>query len=338
MKSTSTKATILSIIVTIIFHPLVSVSQAGEVKANGITIAYESFGSPKNETILLISGTNAQLTMWPMEFCDGLVKRGYRVIRFDNRDIGLSTKFDSAGMPDWPGITKALQEKTPPPLPYTLDDMADDAVALLDSLGIKKAHVAGASMGGMIAQRIAYNHPEHTLSLASISAGGGDTTFPLIAKPDVINKIPQPPDPMDTAAYIKREMQTMTILAGPIYPPEPEKLAIYVKNNVKRSYYPDGFFRQGAVAMCGFYAGRQDKLKTIHVPAVVIHGSEDPVVAIEAGKNVADNIPGAKFELIKGMGHDLPSPLIDKLVDIIANNASRKNGSIKPAVANKKVK
>ena len=137
MKSTPAKITILSIIVTIIFHPLVSVSQAGDVKANGITIAYESFGSPKNETILLISGTNAQLTMWPMEFCDGLVKRGYRVIRFDNRDIGLSTKFDSAGMPDWPGITKALQEKTPPPLPYTLDDMADDAVALLDSLGIK---------------------------------------------------------------------------------------------------------------------------------------------------------------------------------------------------------
>jgi pimeloyl-ACP methyl ester carboxylesterase len=130
------------------------------VQANGITIAYESFGSKDSETILLIAGTNAQLSMWPVEFCNKLVKRGYRVICYDNRDIGLSTKFDKAGMPDWAAITKALQANKTPPLPYTLDEMATDAAALLNALGIKKAHIVGASMGGMIAQWVAYNYPE----------------------------------------------------------------------------------------------------------------------------------------------------------------------------------
>lgn len=301
----------------------ISAQQKGLAKANGITIAYESFGSNKDETMLLIAGTNAQLTKWPLEFCEGLVKHGFRVIRFDNRDIGLSTKFDSLGMPDWAAIGKALDEKTAPPLPYTLDDMADDAAALLRALKIKKAHVTGASMGGMIAQRLAYNHPENVLSLTSIMAGGGDTSFPLVAKPDVINTIPPPGEPNDTAGYIKREMKTMMVLAGPVYPPDSTGMEAFVKQNIRRSYYPEGFYRQGAVAMSGFYTQRSDKLKTIKVPTLVIHGTEDPLVAIEAGRNVAQNIPGAKFEIIQGMGHDLPAAIIDHLVDLIASNAAQ---------------
>jgi pimeloyl-ACP methyl ester carboxylesterase len=155
-----------------LFYSIRLSAQPGQTIANGITIAYESLGSQNDQAILLISGTNAQLTMWPIEFCNGLVKKGYRVIRFDNRDIGLSTKFDKAGLPDWTGIGKALKDKQSPPLPYTLDDMANDAVGLLDALQIKKAHIVGASMGAMIAQRVAYDHREHTLSLASIMAGG----------------------------------------------------------------------------------------------------------------------------------------------------------------------
>ncbi len=303
--------------------------QAGKVTANGITITYESFGANNRETILLIAGTNAQLTAWPVEFCNELVKRGYRVIRFDNRDIGLSTKLDTAGMPDWTAIGKALQEKTTPPLPYTLDDMADDAVSLLDALKIKKAHIVGASMGGMIAQRVAYNHPEHTLSLASIMAGGGNATFPLIAKPDIVNKIPPPGDPKDTAAFISREIKAWTILAGPVYMSDQQNLLSTVKAEVNRSYYPDGLMRQGAVSLAGFYTDRHAQLNTIKVPAVIIQGSEDPIVIADAAKDVATNIPGADFELINGMGHDLPKPLFGKIVDLIVRNALRGNKQLK---------
>ncbi|MCF8470741.1 MAG: alpha/beta fold hydrolase, partial [Parvibaculum sp.] len=145
-----------------------------QIKANGITLEYESFGPEDRETVLLIMGLGAQLTMWPVELCDELVARGYRVIRFDNRDVGLSTKFDEAGMPDMTEIFGALMAGKPATSPYSLDDMAADAVGLLDALGIGKAHIAGASMGGMIAQLVATNHPERTLSLVSIMSTTGN--------------------------------------------------------------------------------------------------------------------------------------------------------------------
>lgn len=299
------------------------IGQTRKVKANGIDIAYESFGPEGKETMLLISGTNRQLTMWPMEFCEKLVNRGYRVIRFDNRDVGLSTKFDKAGMPDWASISKALQEKSAPPLAYSLDDMADDAVALLKALGIEKAHIVGASMGGMIAQRVAYNHPEHTLSLTSIMAGGGNATFPLVARPDIVGKIPPPGNASDTAAYIERELQSEIILSGNTYRPDKVELLERVNADVARSYYPDGLMRQGAASLAGFYAGRQEHLKTIKVNAVIIHGDEDPLVPLEAGKDVATNISGSEFRIIKGMGHGMPEPFYDLIVDIIVRNARK---------------
>src|SRR5262249_53351501 len=145
----------------------------GQVKANGITIAYESFGPEDRETVLLIMGATAQLTAWDVELCEELVKRGYRVIRFDSRDVGLSTRFDDAGIPDFAAVVAAAEAGKPAPLPYTLYDMARDAVGLLDALGIKKAHIAGPSMGGMIGQIIAAEHPDRTLSLTSIMASSG---------------------------------------------------------------------------------------------------------------------------------------------------------------------
>jgi len=298
-------------------------TQTGQVRANGITIAYESFGPASNETILLISGTNAQLTMWPIDLCTQLVKRGYRVIRFDNRDVGLSTKLDKAGLPDWAGIIKALQEKTAPPLPYTLDDMAADAVGLLDALKIPKAHIVGASMGGMIAQRVAYNHPEHTLSLTSIMSGGGRPDFPVVAKPEVVGTIPPPGPPADTVAYINREIKSAIALAGTTYPLDSATVRKQVLAAVKRSYYPDGFGRQGAVSLAGFHAGRTDRLKTIRVPTLVIHGSADPLVTVDAGRDVAATIPGARFELIDGMGHGFPTPVLSRLAELLAANAAK---------------
>lgn len=301
-----------------------SIAQQGQVEANGITIAYESFGQKDNETILLISGTNAQLTMWPEDFCHKLADYGYRVIRFDNRDIGLSTKFNKAGMPDWAAITQAMQEKKTPPLPYTLDDMADDAVGLLDALGIEKAHIVGASMGAMIAQRVAYNHPEHTLSLASIAGGGGSAAFPMVAKPEDFNKLPQPGNPADTVEYIDREILVRKAISGSDNPLDEDKLLDEITTEIARSYYPEGIARQGAASMAGFYAGRQEQLKTIKVPTVVIHGSDDPLVVVDAGKDVAAHIPGAAFHLIEGMGHSVSDPAVsDTIVELIITNAAR---------------
>src|SRR5262249_53455369 len=151
----------------------------GRVKANGIMIAYESFGPEDREAVLLIMGASSQLTMWPVELCEELVRRGYRVIRYDNRDVGLSTKFDSAGTPDFAAVVAAAQAGKPAPLPYTLYDMAKDAVSLLDALGIRKAHIAGPSMGGMIGQIIAADYSDRVLSLTSIMASSGKPGLPL---------------------------------------------------------------------------------------------------------------------------------------------------------------
>jgi pimeloyl-ACP methyl ester carboxylesterase len=298
--------------------------QPGIAQVNGINIAYHSYGTKNKEVFLLISGTNAQLTMWPKIFCDNLVNKGYRVIVFDNRDIGLSTKFDEAGMPDWNAITKALETGEKPPLAYSLDDMAKDAVVLLDVLGIQKAHIVGASMGGMIAQRVAYYYPDHALSLTSIMAGGGKPTFPLVAKVDLVSSIPAPGPADDTAAYVQRELQSMKILAGKKYPVNEKKALALIRANIKRSYHPDGLVRQGAASVAGFYAGRTADLKTIKIPTLVIHGTEDPLVIIDAGKDIAATVPGARFESIEGMGHDLPEPLLEKLSELIMINAKRK--------------
>ncbi len=297
--------------------------EKGKVNVGNVTIAYESQGSHQAPAILLVAGTNMQLTAWPTDLCQRLVNQGYRVIRFDNRDVGLSTRFDQASLPDWAAIGKALAEQKTPPLPYTLDDMANDAVGLLAGLGIKKAHLVGISMGGMIAQRVAYNHPERTLSLTSIMAGGGKPTFPLVAKPELASQIPPPGAASDTTTYIKREVQSMKILAGLVYPVSESQALERVRQAVKRAYYPDGLHRQGAAALAGFFAGRQEKLKTISVPTLVIHGSEDPLVVVDAGRDVAASVPGAKFQLIDGMGHDLPEPLTERLTNLIIDNARK---------------
>ena len=323
MKIKARLAKIVPMVVLLFAVAEVSNAQPGVAQVNGIRIAYHSYGTKNKEVILMISGTNAQLTMWPVPLCNKLVKSGYRVIVFDNRDIGLSTKFDNAGLPDWTAITNALEQKQKPPLAYSLDDMAKDAVALLDALGIKKAHIVGASMGGMIAQRVAYYNPEHVLSLTSIMAGGGKATFPLVAKPDLVSKIPPAGPADDTATYLHRELQSMKILAGDKYPLSDVRATALIRSNIKRSFHPNGLVRQGAASLAAFYAGRSAELKTIKAPTLVIHGTEDPLVIIDAGKDVAATIPGARMEVIEGMGHDIPEPLYDKFAALIVSNAKR---------------
>jgi len=295
----------------------------GLANVNGITLAYERFGSPKNEAILLIAGTNSQLTAWPASLCHYLAQQGYQVIRFDNRDVGLSTKFTQAGLPDWAAIGRAMQTNKPPPLPYTLDDMADDAAGLLGALAIRKAHVVGASMGGMIAQRLTYNHPQRVLTLTSIMAGGGKAGFPLIAKPAALRGIPVPGPNVDTAAYIRREVKSLLAIGGMGYPIDSLSIQTAVEQDVRRSYYPDGLSRQGAASLVAFHAGRTRQLQTIRVPTLVIHGSEDPLVTLDAGRDVASNVPTAHFVLVEGMGHLISPSLTTKLADLILRNVRK---------------
>jgi len=297
--------------------------ERGQVQANGLTIAYESFGPADREAILMIMGNGAQLTAWPAELCEELVKRGYRVVIYDNRDVGLSTKFDKAGLPDPKEVIAARLAGKPSPLPYTLDDMAKDAVGLLDALSIKKAHVVGVSMGGMIAQLVAADHPEHTLSLTSIMSTSGKPGIPFPARPGAVAKMPPRAPDGDREAIIAGAVKTIQVMAGPVYPPDEKRVRDIVVRSLERSADRSGMARHNAVSALGLFEDRRAKLKTIKAPAVVVHGSEDPLMAVEGGKDTAANIPGAELRIIRGMGHDLPLPLVKTIADAITAAASR---------------
>lgn len=297
--------------------------QTGQVRANGINIAYESYGAAGSEAILLIAGTGMQLIDWPPEMCDALVKRGYRVIVYDNRDSGLSTKFEAAGKPDFAAVMLAAAEGKSAPLPYTLYDMAKDAVSLLDALKIKQAHIVGGSMGGMIAQIVATNYPERTLSLTSMMATDGKPGLPIIAKPERFAGVPPPGPAVDKQAYIERLVKAWQALGSPAYPTQESVLRKRITRAVLRSYCPACEERQGAASLYTGLEDRRQKLKNITVPTMVIHGAEDPIVPVEAGRDVAANIHGAELRIIPGMGHDLPLALIKNIADAIVTVASR---------------
>jgi pimeloyl-ACP methyl ester carboxylesterase len=293
----------------------------GRVKANGITIAYESFGPADRETILLIMGNGTQLTAWPAELLEELVRRGYRVVVYDNRDVGLSTKFDDAGVPDTKAVIEARLAGKPSPLPYTLDDMAKDAVGLLDALGVRKAHVVGVSMGGMIAQLVAADHPGHTLSLTSIMSTSGKPGIPFPADPEAVAKMPPPAPRGDKEAQIANAVKVIGVLAGPVYPPDEKRVRDLVVRSMKRSDDRGGMARHNALSALGLFEDRRPKLKTIKVPTVVVHGALDPLLSVEGGRDTAANIPGAELRIIPGMGHDLPIPLVKTIADAITSAA-----------------
>ena len=297
--------------------------QQGMARANGISIAYESFGPAEGETILMIGGAWMQLTDWPPELCQELAKRGYRVVIYDNRDVGLSTKFDAAGKPDFAAVVQAVMAGKPAPLPYTLYDMAKDAVGLLDALAIRKAHIVGMSMGGIIAQIVATNYPERTLSLTSMMATDGKPGLPIVAKPERMAKIP-PPGPDDNRkAYIARQVKILEAIESPDYATDEAAILAKVNRDVERSYCPACEARQSGASLYTGLEDRRAKLKTIQAPVVVVHGAEDPVVPLEAGRDVAANIPGAELRIIPGMGHQIPLALVGTFADAIAAAAAR---------------
>lgn len=299
---------------------------SGTVEANGIRLAYESYGPAEREAILLIGGTGNQLIDWPIELVEELVDRGYRVVRFDSRDVGLSTHLDSAGLPDWAAIVTAGQEGRPPPLAYTLEDMAQDAVALLDALDIPRAHIVGVSQGGMVAQLMAIHHPEYVLSLTSMMATSGNPTLPLPARPEVLAGVGTPPTGDDRNERIDFEVRSRLALGSPAYPTDEETIREQVARGFARAYDPAGVARHQAAALVASYQDRRTALQAVRVPTVVLHGAEDPLVAVQGGREVAESIPEAEFRLIPGMGHDVPVALVPVIADAITAAAARASG------------
>jgi pimeloyl-ACP methyl ester carboxylesterase len=291
-----------------------------KVNANGISIEVESYGALDAPTVLLIMGLGAQLTLWPIELVDALVARGFRVVRYDNRDIGLSTKFDSAGIPDMPSLMMALMGGKAPDIAYTLTDMANDAVAVLDALGIAQAHIVGASMGGMIAQLVAANHPARTRTLTSIMSTTGNRELPP-AKPDAMAALTGRPTTADVDAIVAFGVAAARIVGSPAYPAEESRLTARVRADFERSFSPAGFARQMAAIVAD--GDRRDRNAGITAPTLVIHGDADPLVPVEGGHDTAASIKGAELMIIPGMGHDLPVQLVEPIADAIAKVAAR---------------
>lgn len=291
-------------------------------KANGIELEYEATGPADGEPLLLIMGLGAQLTRWPSAFVDKLAARGLRVIRFDNRDIGLSSKFDAAGLPDFMAMFKALGEGRKPDVPYLLDDMAADAVGLLDALGIERAHIVGASLGGMLAQLVAADYPHRTLSLTSIMSTTGNRELPPASPQAMAVLNDRGPDPTaDLEGYLDHGIKGAVVVGSPGYPINEAETRERLRGDFHRSYSPAGFQRQYAAAASS--PDRRSKLATITAPTVVIHGAADPLVPLAGGHDTAASIPGAELIVIDGMGHDFPPPLFDAVAEGIMRAVDR---------------
>ncbi len=288
------------------------------IAANGIELFYEDKGNPEHEPILLVMGLGAQMTLWPDEFVDALVGKGYRVIRYDNRDIGLSEKMEGARAPKpvWQVIRKRIG--FPARVPYTLKDMADDGAGLLEALDIEKAHVVGASMGGMIAQLMAVHHGDKLTSLTSIMSTTGNPKLPQAEK-HAIDALVAPLASLDEEVVVAHGLNIARNIGSPGYPPDPERARERVLRGVRRSVYPPGLPRQLAAIIDD--GDRRARLSRITTPTLVLHGEDDPLVKLEAGKDTAKHIPGAKLATIPGWGHDLPVELIEKLANQIALHA-----------------
>ncbi len=289
-----------------------------QITANNITIEYESYGDETNPPMLLVMGLGAQLTLWPMELVEALVDRGFRVIRYDNRDIGLSTKFGDAGNPSIPWTMIKARLGIKPRVPYQLSDMAADAVGLLDALEIDKAHIVGASMGGMISQLIAAEYPDRVLSLTSIMSTTGHRKLPQADK-EAIQALTTRPKSTDMDSIRAHGVRVARAIGSPQYPAPVERLHQNIESNFNRSFYPEGMARQMAAIIAD--GDRRQRLANVKAPTLVVHGEADPLVKVEGGHDTAAHIPGARITTFPGMGHDLPVELVDPMADVIAEHA-----------------
>jgi len=282
-----------------------------QILAKGIWLEYESFGHKADPAILLVMGLGGHLTRWNRELCELLVARGYRVIRFDNRDCGLSTHFDDAPVPD----LRALQKGQPVALPYTLNDMAADSIGLLDALNIQRVHLVGASMGGAITQIATARHPERVLSLTSIMSSSGNPALPPPTPAAAIALFAPLPRQRDRESIVADSIARYETLESPLYPTDRSRLRQLFADEYERNFDPRGVARQLSALIAN--GDRRPLLQTINVPTVVVHGSADQLIPAACGEDVARNIRGAEMRLIDGMGHDFPIALSAVIGDAI---------------------
>ena len=285
-------------------------------KANDVKIVYDMFGDPDKPPVLLIVGLGQQMIAWDEEFCAQIAARGYWVIRFDNRDTGLSTKLGEAGVPDMAAVFAAMIEGKPVESPYSLLDMADDAVGLLDALGIESAHVVGESMGGMIAQRMVIHHTDRVRTLTSIMSTTGEPGLPP-PTPEAMNILANRP-PTDREGYIEDYVERWRVLNGQKLPYDEETSRELATRIFDRGLNLPGFARQLAAIIAD--GTRKQALKTVTAPTLVIHGDADPLVPVECGIDTANSIPGSELLIIKGMGHTFPRQMWAQVIDAIVRH------------------
>jgi pimeloyl-ACP methyl ester carboxylesterase len=281
---------------------------------NGIEVCYERFGEEGRPPLLLIMGLGGQMIWWDDEFCQALADRGFHVIRYDNRDIGRSTIFRDAPVPGPLDFLRRNKRAAS----YSLEDMADDGVALLDHLDLRAAHIVGASMGGMIAQTIAIRHPERVLSLTSIMSTTGDRgvgkarwrLYPALLRPS----------PREREAYIKNFVKSFRAIGSPGFPFDETRSRDLAGRSFDRSFNPAGSARQLAAIVTA--RDRTPLLRNVRVPTLVIHGADDKLVAPSGGRATAEAVPNSRLVLIPGMGHDMPPEVWPRMLDAIEENAA----------------
>jgi pimeloyl-ACP methyl ester carboxylesterase len=278
------------------------------VRANGIDIEYESFGRDSDPLILLIMGFGAQLIFWPDPLCEGLAAKGFRVVRFDNRDIGKSTHLVGETAPDPRALFAEVMAGRRPHVPYSLDDMANDTVGLMDGLGVTRAHIVGASMGGMIAQLVAINHPSRTKSLVSIMSTTGRRDLPP-GNPETLSVLFRPPNSTGRDDLIEASILVQKAVSGPGFPlSEAEMRARAERRTDYAPFDLAGIARQSAALIVA--PPRNALLNQLRCPALILHGADDPVIPAAAAKDTAESIPGAELVIVPGMGHDFPAALV----------------------------
>ena len=284
------------------------------VQANGIRIEYDTFGKRSDRPILLVMGLGAQMIHWRAEFCEQLAEAGHFVVRYDNRDVGLSTKFDSAGLPDIPAIMSQMAAGQAVTAPYTLNDMADDGIGLMDALDLPTAHICGASMGGMIVQTMAIRQPRRIRSVTSIMSSTGNRELPP-AKPEAMAALMSPAG-TNREEVAERSVAVSKVIGSPAYPADPSETRARALEAYERAFYPIGVARH--MAAVASHGNRKPALQKLDVPALVIHGKADPLVPVEGGVDTHEALRGSKLMLIEGMGHDLPKPVWAQIVTGIA--------------------
>jgi pimeloyl-ACP methyl ester carboxylesterase len=271
--------------------------------ANGIQIEYETFGKSDSLPLLLVMGLGTQMICWDDKLCLKLADKGFYVIRFDNRDTGLSTKFDIAGKANLMKAFNNLSKGQKIEIAYTLDDMGDDALGLLDALDIDQAHICGMSMGAAIAQTIAIRHPERLLSMTLIYGTTGSSKIPS-PKPEALDYLMSPP-PTSREGFIGHFINGNRLLSGPGFVFDEQWHRDMGGQCYDRNFYPEGAGRQILAVLA--HGSRKPALASVATPTLIVHGTDDPIIPIEGGKDIADTIKGSELMIIRGMGHDLPT-------------------------------